>query len=248
MFRRRSTGTRGGLPRDIVDKMVAFGQNDFDHRHEPHPTLDAWNDVLRPLLPIATSDTPKFLALLAAEVLPAGGWAAFGGERLVKELLSGGLDDPSYLRMMDTALDFLRSLGVPASHLNGYEWTRWQTTRGATEGWLAGKRPPIRGTAAITPLQPNETRLLAQAEAGANSNLFYAQRRDVGVALVIDSPYSDDDPTRSRRDWKNVTDLHDALTELGVALEVPPFWHHTELLPFIPLERPRVDWVWPSPA
>jgi hypothetical protein len=131
------------LPSNIVSMMEQFGRFEFD----PMGTgiIDAgsvWGSLIAPLMPYAQSDTTGFLRALADAVLPAGGWAVYGGERLVKEVLSGDLDDPSYAAMLTAALNFLRECGVPNTRLNGYEWSFWQRTKGRTEPWLYARPAP----------------------------------------------------------------------------------------------------------
>jgi hypothetical protein len=124
------------LPADIVSRMRTFGRFDFDTLNYQGDAGKIWEGIVAPLVPVAQADPAGFLRDLADAVVPAGDWAVYGGAHLVKEVLSGDQEDPSYDRMMAASLDFLRGRGVPRSRLNGYEWRFWQKTRGRTEAWL----------------------------------------------------------------------------------------------------------------
>jgi hypothetical protein len=124
------------LPTDIVSQMRTFGRFDFDPTNYPGNAGDIWVEIVAPLVPVAQANPVRFLRDLADAVVPAGGWAVYGGAHLVKEVLSGDHMDPSYDRMMAASLDFLRGRGVSPSRLNGYEWQFWQATRGRTVAWL----------------------------------------------------------------------------------------------------------------
>jgi len=158
------------LPADIVAKMETFGQFEFDPAGSQVDPGYVWTQLVAPLLPAAQADSAGFLRELAAAVLPAGGWAVYGGSRLVKELLSGDLDDPSYHAMMSAALDFLRELGVPNLRLNGYEWQFWTEHKGRTEVPRAhGIARPIGGPSVGKRADPSTHIRRLRAVDGGNS-------------------------------------------------------------------------------
>jgi hypothetical protein len=224
--------------------MELFGRYEFDSSRSPDPVLNVWTDIVSPLLADAQRDPHGFLAALADRVVPAGGWAVYGGERLVKELLSGDFDDPSYHRMMDGALDFLRSQGIPPMRLNGHEWGRWTSTRGGTQDWLPRRPPPTPNAEVLTPLQPGEKRRVAQREGRPDSNVIFVQQdAPMTVTAKIEGAKSDDDPTRAQWDWKSCRTLYDLYLEIGTSLQVPPHWCDPELAAFVPLEKPRIPWL-----
>ena len=237
------------LPVNIVSMMDQFGRFEFDPMGAG--VVDAsgvWQNLVVPLLPYAQADPAGFLRDLADAVVPAGGWAAYGGERLVKELLSGDLEDPSYDRIMTVALHFLRACGVPSLRLNGYESSFWARTTGRTEPWLYSRQMPTAEQAALTELQPGEVRCIAQLEAAPDSNAVFVCREDDGsYTALIDARYSDTDPSRGQTRWKSAASLHDLYLEVGRALQVPSHWYDAEFEPYFPYPKPKIDWL-PGPA
>jgi hypothetical protein len=116
--------------------MEQFGRFEFDPVDSRLDAGSVWRNIVEPMMPFAHSDSGAFLRSLAATVLPAGGWAVYGGDHLVEELLSGKLNNPFYHAMMAASLDYLRELGVSKMRLNGYEAAFWNETKGKTEPWL----------------------------------------------------------------------------------------------------------------
>ena len=158
------------------------------------------------------------------------------------ELLSGDLDDPSYHAMLEASLDYLRSLGVPKMRLNGYEFEFWATHKGRTEPWLEARPLPVNPT--LTPLAQGEDRRIVQMESAPDSNAIYARMVDPQTfQALIDARWNDEDPTRSRTEWKTASSLYDLYKIVGAALSVPPHWAHSEFEPFIPHATPPVDWL-----
>jgi hypothetical protein len=109
---------RWTVPRDVVATMELFGRAEFDAAGLADRRVNLWTDLVGPLLPHARQRPAEFLRQLADAVVPAGGWAVYGGQRWVTELLPDDLDDLSQHRMLDAALDFLRGLGVPPARLS----------------------------------------------------------------------------------------------------------------------------------
>jgi hypothetical protein len=244
-FSARPKGRPGGLPANIVEQMDAFGRFEFDPHNPASPVGGTiWPNIVAPLFELSRSDGSGFLAALASELLPAGGWAVYGGERLVKELFSGDLDDPSYHAMMAAALDFLRSLGLPNSRLNNYEWRFWLDHKGKEEPWLTSRPLPNPELTRIRPLSPGEDRLVAQIEAAENSNRIHVRADGEGRFVAeIDAAYSDDDPTRSRGPWHTATSLYDLYRQVAESFQVPTYWYDDELEPFFPYPKPAIDWL-----
>ncbi len=235
----------GGLPVNIVDMMDQFGRFEFDPLGQGVVAAgDVWPRLVSPLMPLAQADQARFLRHLAAALLPAGGWAVYGGERLVKELFRGDLDDPSYHAMMSAALAFLRSQGVPLMRLNGYEKSFWHSTQGQTEEWLLSRPAPDPQAAPITPLHDGERRRIAQLESDPKSNAIYVRRdSETGYVASIDARWSDEDPRRVENDWHSASTLYSLYVEIGRSLGVPSHWCDPELEPYFPFDRPKIDWL-----
>lgn len=231
------------LPSNIVPMMEQFGRFEFDPRPGSVDAGDVWRTLVAPLMPFAQGDSAAFLRALADAVVPVGGWAAYGAECLVKELLSGDLDDPSYASIMTVALHFLRACGVPGIRLNGYERSFWERTTGRTEPWLSARPEPTAEAAPVTELSVGELRRIAQIEAGADSNAIFARRRQRRYEAIIDRAGSDPDAARFKQSWKTAGSLRDLYLDVGRALEVPPYWHDRELGPYFPYAKPTIPWL-----
>lgn len=232
----------GQLPPNIVEMMTVFGQYRFDPMGSSTDPSYIWNGICAPLLPAVKFDTAGFLHELAASVLPVGGWAVYGGSHLVKELLSGDLNDPSYHAMMEASLDFLREQGVPKLRLNDYESSFWNEHKGRTEPWIPARPLPENPT--LTPLTVGQDRLIAQLEQDEASNTVYARLADDGTyQALIDARRSDEDPRRVRKEWKTAISHYDLYREVAETLQVPSHWADPELEPFFPYPPPKINWL-----
>ncbi|MGW4677350.1 hypothetical protein ACWEOS_02670 [Micromonospora taraxaci] len=74
-----------------------------------------------------------------------------------------------------------------------------------------------------------------------DSNLVLLSHGGDGYLAVIDARYSDDNPARSRRDWKTARRLDDLYWDIGVVSQIPTFWCDSELEPYFPLPPPRLQ-------
>lgn len=229
------------LPSNIVDLMVKNGRFEWDPPGSGIDGASIWSTVQEPLVPFAQSDPAGFLSALAAAVVPAGGWASYGAERLMIDLLGADRDEPGYHAVMSASLRFLRERGVPNSRMSGYEWQYWQAHDGRNEPWLPGQEAPAAVDAKITELQPGELRKVAQVTAESDSNLIFVRRDDsAGYVAVIEAKYSDDNPRRGQNDWHTSDTLHELYQRIGESFQVPTFWSADELAPYFPLARPTI--------
>ena len=126
-----AAGPREAVPDGTVEQMIVFGRHSFDPMGSDVDSGDIWSRIAGPRYPRASSDPDGFCADLAAAVLPVGGWAVYGAQRLVVDLIGGEYGGVDYLRMQDAALAWLHANGVSAAHLNGWESARWAATHGA---------------------------------------------------------------------------------------------------------------------
>ncbi|MGW5663494.1 hypothetical protein ACWEWG_25865 [Streptomyces sp. NPDC003758] len=96
--RRQRSSVPSGLPADIVSRVTHYGRHEFDPQNYHGPDINA--TIYQSLYPLASADPAGFTERLSAAVLPVGGWAVYGGERLVPDLCDreriSGL--PAYLR------------------------------------------------------------------------------------------------------------------------------------------------------
>lgn len=134
--KKKARASEGGLPGNIVELMQEFGQYEFSPMNSSSDPARIWGDLVASLYTVAQEDSPRFLRELSDAVLPAGGWAVYGGAHLVWEVLGGDVEDPHYDAMMDASLEFLRHQGVSMGMLKGYESWYWRSHRGQAEGWI----------------------------------------------------------------------------------------------------------------
>jgi hypothetical protein len=243
LAQRRSVPTGDLLPRDIVARMGTFGRFEFDPQGSGIDSRTVWEDIIAPLALNAKDHPAEFLRQLAAAVLPVGGWAVYGGAHLVTELFSAEYRDHSYEAMMAAALDFLRSLGVPALATNGYEWSFWQRTKGRTEPWLPARPVPNESDAPISPLRPGEVRRVVQLDSTHRSNVVLVrQEPGGGFVAEVDARYSDEDRRRARSEFCTAPSIRALYLELGRRLQVPHYWVDRELEPYFPYPKPAIEW------
>ncbi|WP_229075087.1 hypothetical protein [Actinoplanes sp. DH11] len=221
--------------------MDRFGRFVFPLIESNEDAADIWGGTVAPLYPVAQANPDAFVTNVAKAVMPAGGWAVYGGSHLIAELLGFDHRSPVADDLMGESLEFLRSRGAPNLHLTGYEHTFWVTHRGRTERWLTGRPRPTAAEAPIPELRSGEVRLLAHLHPAVDSNLVFVRRGGDGYAAEIDARSGDDDPGRSRHEWKIAPAIDDLYWEIGTTFQIPTFWYATELEPFLPLPRPRLD-------
>jgi hypothetical protein len=118
--------SRSLLPSDIVQRMEYYGRFEFSPQESEPDAPRRINELIyKPLYPIASADPDRFITELAAAVLPTGGWAVYGGERSVWDLLSSETRHPGFVAMVDAALKFLFSQGYGMMHVTPYERDVW---------------------------------------------------------------------------------------------------------------------------
>lgn len=114
-----SKAPKAFLPPGTAARIVAFGHAEFagtgtvdDYRLQPD------------MYQLQQADPERFIREM--ETLAAdGGWLAYGVSRLVGSVAGPDLRHPAFDSIMESALRFLRSEGVPAMRLNGYELSYW---------------------------------------------------------------------------------------------------------------------------
>lgn len=242
-FRKRQDQHPGGyaLPPDTVERVAGFG------RYEVNPEGsgeqgEEQGRLMIDLYPFASAEPERFMADLADAVLPVGGWAVYGASRVIWELVDPpDKQHPAYKAIMDGAIAFLRSNGVPPMRVRGYEWQYWLDNGGTRDTWLPRRPIPSLAEASITELQPGELRRVAQITSQPDSNVILVQRRDGGrYSALIDAKQSDDDPTRTQWEWKSADSLYDLYVEIGLSMQTPTYWYDLELVPYFPLSEPKV--------
>ena len=239
IFRRNAASAPGGIPAAELER---FGRSVYDPVENRWPWPSAATDLIVPMYQRYQAGPDQFLAALADIAETHGGWAAYGAERLMIEVAGNNRGHAAYARIMGASLSFLRSRGVPPKMVTGYEWNHWIDSGGDNETWVPRRPTPSEDDAPISPLAPGETRRLAQLFASSDSNVFLVRKEEDGrYAWIVDARYSDEDPRRTRRVQRTAESLHNLYANIGLTLQVPPYWHDRELEPYIPLSRPALD-------
>jgi hypothetical protein len=218
-----------------------FGRSVYDPVENRWPWPSAWSDFIAPIYQLYQVNPDGFLVSLASLAEETGGWSAYGAERLMIEVAGGDLPHPAYGRIMDAALNFLRSNGVPPKMVTGHEWTHWLDSGGTVDTWVPRRPPPTEDDAPISELQVGQTRRLAQLSGDPESNVFLVQRAQDGrYCWMIDSKASDDDPRRTQWVYRTSEALHELYIQIGLNLQVPPHWYDSELELYFPLPIPTL--------
>jgi len=122
----KRTQNRSLLPSDIVQRMEYYGRFEFSPQESDPDAPRRINELIYQLLyPVASADPDRFIAELADAVLPVGGWAVYGGERCVRDLINAQTRHPGYVAMVDAAIKFLLSQGYGMMHVAPYERDVW---------------------------------------------------------------------------------------------------------------------------
>ena len=107
----RNSRNTAALPSDIVQKSKLYGQFEMDSYNADASVAQMAAKLVPELSPIAGADPDRFISELAAAVTPHGGWAVYGGEKLVKQFFGMSSRNPDFLGMFEAAMAFRRSQG-----------------------------------------------------------------------------------------------------------------------------------------
>lgn len=227
MDRRRS---RNDGP-DVVALMERFGRHEIDTRRSSEPNV--WEATQQPFLSWSQSDPAGLIQMLADTCVPVGGWAVYGAERTVVNLVGVSPPGESWLRILDGSTEFLRSNFVPPMRIPPYQWNRFIDLGGTSNTWIPLRPPPDRAEVRITPVGPDELRPVVRMGPEADANVVLVRRTPAGYEALIDARWSDDDPTRSQSEWKQASDLYDLYLDVAWSCQVWG-WADPEIEPFFP--------------
>jgi len=235
LFKKRETGVK--LPVNIVTMMERFGRHEASWAPSDEDAFAIWNETQQPLLDLVSQDQQQFTDALADAVVPVGGFAVLGGSRTVINLI-GEMDTPSYDRLMDGTIEFLRASNVPPMHVTGYEWQYWIGKGGTNADWLTIQAIPSPDEAPVAELSPGEVRRVAQMFPEEDSNVVFVLRRDDGrYAAMIDCPKSDEDRSRMQWEWQTAESLRELYIDIGRSLQAESHWCDPQLKPFYPIPK-----------
>lgn len=233
------------LPADIVTMMERYGRQEYRRLGDQERRVAVAAATQDPLAVLAVADPASFLADLAAACLPVGGWAVYGAERTVVNLLGPHRTEEAWYRLLDATIEFLRSNHVPLGRVPGYAQDRFVAEGGRLEDWLPFREPPDPGATIITPLAEGEVRCVVRGrDALAGSRVVvFRDGCDFAAGVVVDwaeglvEGRRGDGPSEIA--WKRVPEMYDLY--LDIAWSVPDWeWAHPELEPFFPHPRPLI--------
>jgi hypothetical protein len=224
-----------GVP-EIVRLMERFGRYEIDVMRSPDDPQAVFGLTQMPFVPLSQRDPMGLIHLLAEACVPAGGWAAYGADRTVVNLVGASPPGDDWLRILDASIEFLRSNYVPPIRIAPYAWDRWIAGGGTSNTWVPLRPPPDREAAHITPLDAGETRPVVKLGPEADANLVLVRRAGDGYVALIDAKWSDEDAKRSQSDWKRATALYDLYLDIAWSIQVRD-WADTEIEPFFPAPR-----------
>ena len=228
------------MPPTLTEQAIRFGKFEYDGIDSDDDAAEIAQEITIPLYQESQRDQAAFLRRLADEVAPAGGWAAYGADRLVWDLLTDSTlkESDDFRRVMVASIAFMRDNGVPPMKVRPYQWDHWVNQGGTHATWLPMRPPPDRNEAKLAPLRAGELRRVATLVGG--NFMLVRPESDEKVAIVIEGRRSDDDPSRVQWDYETHPSLYDAFVRIGLNQQVPCPWFDPELEPFFPLPPSRI--------
>lgn len=230
----RKRGMR--LPADIVQTMERFGRHEINPMDSTDDGYAVFQATQQPLVEASRSDPEGLIAALAEACLPHGGWAVYGAERTVVNLIGTSPPGDAWLSLLDASIQFLRSNYVPPMRIPPYAWTRFIELGGNANTWMELRRPPSEQEARITPLRDGEVRRVVKLGAAADANLVLVRRDGDEYLALIDARWSDEDPTRAQSDWKRAPSLYELYLDVAWSSQVWD-WADPEIEPFFPTPK-----------
>ena len=234
---RRNGGHR--LPPGILLMMERFGRHEINIMESSDDGSDVFQATQQPLWAFASEDPDGFVRALADACVPAGGWAVYGAERTVVNLVNVNPGTADWYRILDASLDFVRANFVPPIRIPPYAWQRFVEAGGTARTWMPLRDPPPREGARITPFTDGMTRLLVQVGKADNSNRIIARQVGDEYIAYVDARQSDEDPTRTQWEYKRANTAYDLYVEVAWSTQV---WErlNPEIEPFFPAPKAKI--------
>lgn len=233
----RSGGHR--LPSGVLQMMERFGRHEINPMESADDGYEVFQATQQPLWAFASEDPDGFISALADICVPAGGWAAYGADRTVVNLVNSDPGTNDWYRILDASLGFLRANFVPPMRIPPYAWERFVATGGTARTWVPLRQPPPRELARITPFTDERSRLLVRIGKTDDSNRVVARRDGEEYVAYIDARRSDDDPTRTQWEYKRASTSYDLYVDVAWSTQIWD-WAEPELEPFFPAPKARI--------
>lgn len=234
LFRRRPKSRLG-----LVEDMERFGRFEIDVTASTDDGGAVWQATQLPLMSLSQENPEGLVRMLADECIPVGGWAVYGAERTVVNLIGTDPPGPDWPRLLQASMEFLRSHNVPPMRIPNYMWMHFLDTGGTVETWLPMRPPPNRATTTITPLGEAEVRRVAKLGPAPDANVVLVRREGHEFVALSDARWSDEDPTRSQSEIHRATTLYDLYLDVAYRCPVRD-WSDPELDPFFPTARATI--------
>jgi hypothetical protein len=236
LFARRRQGIP---PPNIVEMMERLGRHEIDLAASTDDPMAIWTHTQAPLVGAATGQPAEFVKALADACVPVGGFAVYGAEKAVVNLIGNHLQSDDWWRILDASLEFLRTNLVPPMRVAGYAWQRFIAAGGTANTWIPLRQPPSREEARLRPIEEGEARRVLVLGGQPDANVLLVTRRGDDYVGIIDAPWSSDDPTRVQNEWKHFSDQYDLYLEASWNFQL---WHGADpdIEPFMVTPKPLI--------
>jgi hypothetical protein len=216
--------------------MERFGRHEIDPVRSRDDGYAVFQATQEPLLNAVRDNPQEFITALADACVPVGGWAAYGADRTVVNLIDSTPGGEDWFRILDASIRFLRSNFVPPMRVPPYAWERFLDQGGTGNTWLELRTPPDRDAVRLTPLGDGEIRRVVKLGPEPDANVILVQRAGESYVALVDARWSDEDPTRSQSEWKHAADLYDLYLDIAWSSQVWD-WADPEIEPFFPAPK-----------
>lgn len=235
------------VPAEVLEQLGAFGHvswNALVAGRSPDDPRFGWSNFYSKAQPACREN----LARSVAEVNSAAGddaMARFGAYRLIAEFEPGN-QDPTFLAMMDAALQSMYDRGLSSGHMTQFEADRWIAVHGdlrASFDRIVDVAPADPSHTVSVGLQPGEALMVAAMGPDALDNQFWIELGDDGrYGAFSMRKWESNDVTLTRCSEEDVgpSETADAvLRGLGSMLRTRPYWAHEQLDPYFTERRDR---------
>jgi hypothetical protein len=219
----------------LAEELYAFGRYEILPMRAPQQIRDAASGIEPKYYQEAIANPASFGQRVLAAARQRGGWAAYGGMRLLRSLLGEGVAQPTFDEVSELAFAFLRSRNINFMYLSRFE-IEWWIKHHPGEDYLKRRPFPPRENW-VTPLASKQARRVANTgPTGNNNDIFVVESGGVYQA-VIQSP-GQDWYDAVKYAWQTAPDLYGIYLEVAEALRSEPAWCDPQLRAFIPLDAP----------
>jgi hypothetical protein len=130
LFGGRSTPDASRLPGDVVRRMAVLGRFEMDPENSDVGGMEIYDTCIEPFTAFVSQDPDDFIDELRTVARKEKGLVAYGCACCVVEHLGRRTDNVAFLDILDLAIAYKRSLGLPSARLKDYELKRWVEVHG----------------------------------------------------------------------------------------------------------------------